>query len=443
MAELYDVVIVGAGPAGAMAAKVAGENGLKAALIERKKDTSVIRRICTMIINIDERNYEEYIHYDYRNKRFVFPYNGFSVKYEGRIEPIYGFHIVTPGGGRVELGNVETQKKLNKPVGVQIDKGFLCQSMIDEAVDMGVELYNNTNITNIRKESDCVVVTDNRGDEYHGKFIIAADGVNSRIVRCLGLDKERTFLGTYKDMARTYVGAEVPGSEALLFGMGWDCSISFAPEIEKGHYHVAGASYNVACDIDSIIDKVLVSEPYATWFKNAKEIEGHRTSCVSHIAVPLQMPFKDNVVLVGDAGWMQEISNPGAIMMGWKAAHSITEALIDKEINAKGVKSYIDWYEKYMFQPVGKRMAASGGADMKDFLTAEDVDYMASLVKNPLTATMNFFVMFKTIGTTFAELLPRIGEERPDVMQKLMAYRSHPRALALAQRMKEGHAIRS
>ena len=38
MTELYDVLIVGAGPGGAMAAKVAGENGLKAALIERKKD---------------------------------------------------------------------------------------------------------------------------------------------------------------------------------------------------------------------------------------------------------------------------------------------------------------------------------------------------------------------------------------------------------------------
>ena len=32
MTELYDVLIVGAGPGGAMAAKVAGENGLKAAL---------------------------------------------------------------------------------------------------------------------------------------------------------------------------------------------------------------------------------------------------------------------------------------------------------------------------------------------------------------------------------------------------------------------------
>jgi len=33
MAKIYDLVIVGAGPAGAIAARVAGENGLKTALL--------------------------------------------------------------------------------------------------------------------------------------------------------------------------------------------------------------------------------------------------------------------------------------------------------------------------------------------------------------------------------------------------------------------------
>ncbi len=100
MAELYDVLIVGAGPAGAMAAKIAGENGLKAAIIERKTDISAIRRICTMIVNVDEENVGDILTYSHKTKRFIFPHNGFSFKYDGPTRNVYGFHIITPGGCR-------------------------------------------------------------------------------------------------------------------------------------------------------------------------------------------------------------------------------------------------------------------------------------------------------------------------------------------------------
>ena len=47
----------------------------------------------------------------------------------------------------------------------------------------------------------------------------------------------------------------------------------------------------------------------------------------------------------------------------------------------------------------------------------------------------------RTIGRTFGGLLPKIQEERPDIMQKLMAMRSFPKELALAKRRNEGCAI--
>ena len=33
---------------------------------------------------------------------------------------------------------------------------------------------------------------------------------------------------------------------------------------------------------------------------------------------------------------------------------------------------------------------------------------------------MNFYTLFGTLGSTFGGLFPRIQEERPDVMEKLM-----------------------
>jgi digeranylgeranylglycerophospholipid reductase len=198
----------------------------------------------------------------------------------------------------------------------------------------------------------------------------------------------------------------------------------------------------VNSDLDGEIERVLRTDPFASWFKNAKET-GHRTSCVSNIASPIIVPFKDNVLLAGDSSWMQETGINGAILPGWSAANAVTEALVRGQINKEGISGYLEWYDKYWYQPSGKRLASSGGGEMRDYLPPEDIDYLAGLVEEPLAATLNFFNIMKTIGRAFGDLLPRIQEERPDIMQKLLAYRSHPRALALARRRNEGYAIMS
>jgi len=46
MAKKYDVIVVGAGPAGLVAARAAGENGFEVALLERKTDLTVMDRAC-------------------------------------------------------------------------------------------------------------------------------------------------------------------------------------------------------------------------------------------------------------------------------------------------------------------------------------------------------------------------------------------------------------
>ena len=85
--------------------------------------------------------------------------------------------------------------------------------------------------------------------------------------------------------------------------------------------------------------------------------------------------------------------------------------------------------------------AASAIAEIRDFLSGEDIDYLASLVPEIQPGTMNFFMIMKTIGRAFSEVLPQIQEERPDIMQRLMAMRSFPRELVLSKRRNEGCAI--
>ena len=81
MLKKYDLVIVGAGPAGLMAAKRGAERGLRVVVIERKKDISIIRRACCSHFVMDDGYESETLRVT--NGKIVFPRNGFKAGYEG------------------------------------------------------------------------------------------------------------------------------------------------------------------------------------------------------------------------------------------------------------------------------------------------------------------------------------------------------------------------
>jgi flavin-dependent dehydrogenase len=52
MSKLYDLIVVGAGPAGLMAARTAAENGLSIALLERKTDIPKMLSFCWVFCSL-------------------------------------------------------------------------------------------------------------------------------------------------------------------------------------------------------------------------------------------------------------------------------------------------------------------------------------------------------------------------------------------------------
>jgi len=84
MSKTYDLIVVGAGPAGLTAAKMAAENGLSVALLERKDSPSDILRMCGMMLVTLTGNYMgERVTYNERSGLLNFPRHGFSLKYDG------------------------------------------------------------------------------------------------------------------------------------------------------------------------------------------------------------------------------------------------------------------------------------------------------------------------------------------------------------------------
>ena len=99
MGKTYDLIVVGAGPAGLMAAKTAGENGLNVALLERKATPCKIMRVDGGALGINEELFGEILTYNDRDRRLCFPVHGFSIAYDGPVESVFGFQIFLRGAG--------------------------------------------------------------------------------------------------------------------------------------------------------------------------------------------------------------------------------------------------------------------------------------------------------------------------------------------------------
>jgi len=425
MLKTYDLIIVGAGPAGLMAAKVAGENGLKTILIERKKDIAKIRRSDGGGLGVNRYLFKQMLIYNPVDKRFCFPSCGFSISYNGPIQSLYGFRLFSPGGKYISFGDWKEMKKdpEKNRVGVALDKGMLLRGILDEVEKkQDVDVYLGTNVTNIEKSDDKWKITAD-GDEFVSKFVIAADGVNSRITRVLGLNKQRKFMGTSLQTNITIESIETTEeNDGFLFIFTDYGVFDMLPLCHEGKFHVGSFTHNPKENLLEKIEKFINEDRvYSPWFKKAQKT-GETQSCVVNLNSPIKNPYHDGVLIIGDAAWVQEMGNMAAFCCGWKAANALTLAFIENKFDQEGVSSYLQWWDENFYKPFAH--IEFGEFNLSKYLSANDIDYLISLINKPLPATLDFFELFSQIKNAYLNLLPRIQEERPDVMEKLLKMRN-------------------
>jgi flavin-dependent dehydrogenase len=419
MPKSYDIVIVGAGPAGLMAAKTAGESGLRIALLERKTNIEEICRTDAGIIALNEYLFDQVVTFNRKTQTLVFPVSGFSLQYEGPWnDDRYGFHFYSPGGKRFMVGDWAELKKdpVKNSKGVALSKGQLLQGILKEAQSLGVEYISDTNALGISTTDDGVLVETTRGT-YSGRFVVAADGINSRIVRVLGLNKQRKFLGTTRNLTWVMTGVEPPDAEGLIFVMTMYGTFSITQTSDKDHSHVGIMTNDPQIELEPLLQQFTHDDPvFSPWFKGAKRVSGTE-SCVVNAWEAIAQPFHKNVILVGDACWSDQFSNPCALSAGYQLGHAMTRAFIDAKFNEEGVAQYLEWYDSNCYKPYGQQ-PTGGGGNLVNYLTAEELDYLADLPPEPAPSTASFIKVFNTLMETYQPLIPRIREQRPEILEK-------------------------
>ncbi|MEE9505367.1 MAG: FAD-dependent monooxygenase [Thermodesulfobacteriota bacterium] len=419
MLKKYDVVIVGAGPGGAMAAKTAGENGLKTAILERKTDPAKITRGCAMMFAIESDYYfAERMYYNEKNKKMIFPVNGFTVDYDGPTRNFYAWHHYAPDGkARIAFGDYEESiKKGDKGrLSIVYDKGKLIEGLMKDAVKNGVEVFTGVNVNGVEKTAQGVKVTGN-ADTFEGTFVIGADGAGSRVASLTGFNKERKFYGPGPALTYYITGFKHPQSEAVITANCFkpDASSPISFWVIPSPY--AEDEYWVSIRTPENFEYVTRKSIFSGWFPDVKVTRVW--SVVGSLWSPVSEPYKDNVLLVGDSAWFGEAEITGSMMCGKRASNAITVALRDNKLNREGVLNYIQWWKKSYpeFDDYRNFMMLM---PFRSVFSEEETNYLYGLFKRPLRATLNPYLIARLVKEAAEPMMPHIKEKMPSVAEKL------------------------
>jgi flavin-dependent dehydrogenase len=438
MANRYDLIVVGGGTSGLEAAKTAAKNGLKVALLERKTHPAKLYRSCAQmfLMNMDSF-YNEQMYFSREQKKWVFPVNNFSVNYSGDYREFYALHFIAPNAqDRIEVGDYEKNQSGQGTPAVVFDKGALLNGLFEEGHKAGVDYFLERNVIDVRKTPEGVEIRTRRGERFLGTFCIAADGVNSRLARILGLNRERIFLHTSKANSYYVTGVKFDRSEMICLGLCHDrgglgtiqfCLLPSVYRNDEYWLYIVGQER-----FDFLVNK----SPFSKWFHSV-EITHTRCAITSNWS-PAREPFKDNVVFVGDSVWFAEAENTGALLSGHKAAHAVSTALHTGMVNREGVIDYINWwkhnwadthdYKEFLCYPVFNRL-----------FSEEEHNYLHSIVTQKLPWTLNPFKLYDRLMQGIKPHMARISEEKPVLAKKIAMFRPEVTPALMKQVARAGY----
>lgn len=176
-AEMYDLIVVGAGPAGAAAAKFAAEADLKVLLLEKMKmprEKSCSGFLIQKSVQFIRRHYGE------------MPENVFC-----RPENTGGFILTNDGG---------EEFRFESP-GLNIWRGAFDGWLAKKAEEAGADIRDESFVKNIENTGDTVNVCLNDGAVFQAKYAVLCEGAAGNLKSKITGRKERKII-TYQTFCR-------------------------------------------------------------------------------------------------------------------------------------------------------------------------------------------------------------------------------------------------
>jgi digeranylgeranylglycerophospholipid reductase len=330
--EQYDVVVVGAGPAGSVTAKTAAERGLAVLLLERNAEIGVPVRCAEGI----SKELEQYVEID---RRWI-------------STEVKGITTYGPDGAAVQL-SVEGADI----AGYVLERRLFDKALAQQAARAGADVWVKTQVYGLIMENGYAkgVYAHAAGGDVaiHADVVVGADGVESRVGRWAGIDTTLALkdvctcaqflmsdIEVDSHYLETYFSREIaPKGYAWIFPKGERCA-----NVGLGiGGDVSGDGHRAVDYLRAFVEKRFPDG------KVLAEIYG---------AVPLSGPVYETVanglLLVGDAARHVQPITGGGIVQAIQGG-TIAGDVIAKAVKARNVsKRRLQEYEKRWKREFGR-----------------------------------------------------------------------------------------
>jgi digeranylgeranylglycerophospholipid reductase len=389
----YDVVVVGAGPAGSMTAKWAAKGGARVLIVEKRQEIGSPVRCGEGI----SRSWLDSV--------------GITLDAKSLARQVKGAKIVAPNGSSFYL----SEKMAGNEVGLVLDRVFFDKLLARDAVKAGADLMLKTSAVKLLKTGDKVtgVRIKSWGETKDIKCgcVVGADGYESQVGRWAGINtslapRDITSCFQYRltninheaDYCEFVLGSKAPGGYIWIFPKNEDtANVGIGMQLTK---------LKDPADVKKYLDRYIQNDPR---LKKGKPLE--LVSGAVSICAPIDKAIGSGILLVGDAARQIDPITGGGISNSCKAAKVAGEVLA-KATNEKdfGERS-LQRYEKGWRDLLENHLYRNWMAKEKLVTLSDDTfNKVIATLTDVGVERMSTFAILKAIETKYPELVKEFQE---------------------------------